>query len=131
MITKTNIEVPGLGDSRKYAYLQCVTAGDFAFVAGQTGVDKDYNIVSPEFGAQARQALRNVGLALEAAGTNLANIVNLTVYLADARDAFEFIDICHELMDENFAPTAILGGIDFVLSGLRIEIQATAVIERP
>ncbi|WP_159618899.1 Rid family hydrolase [Arthrobacter zhaoguopingii] len=99
--------------------------------ASRASCRKEYNIVSPEFGAPARQALRNVGLALGAAGTNLANIVSLTVYLADARDAFEFIDICRELMDENFAPTAILGGIDLVLSGLRIEVQATAVIERP
>jgi enamine deaminase RidA (YjgF/YER057c/UK114 family) len=131
MATKINVDVPGLGDARQFAYLQCVTAGDFAFVAGQTGVDENYDIVSPDFGPQARQAIHNVRLALEAAGTSLANIVTMTVHLRDIRDAHEFLDICHELMGEDLAPAAVLGGAEFVLPGLLIEVQATAAIDRP
>jgi 2-iminobutanoate/2-iminopropanoate deaminase len=131
MASKISVDVPGLGDSRRFAYLQCVTAGEFAFVAGQTGVDDNYDIVSPDFGPQARQAIHNVRLALEAAGSNLANIVSMTVHLADIRDSTEFLEICHDVMGDDLAPSAVLGGVDFVLPGLLIEVQATATINHP
>jgi 2-iminobutanoate/2-iminopropanoate deaminase len=131
VVSKINVDVPGLGDSRRFAYLQCVTAGGFAFVAGQTGVDENYDIVSPDFGPQARQAIHNVRLALEAAGSNLAGIVSMTVHLADIRDSTEFLEICHDVMGDDLAPSAVLGGVDFVLPGLLIEVQATAIIDRP
>lgn len=130
MVSKISVDVPGLGDSRKFAYLQCVTAGDFAFVGGQTGVDENYDIVSPDFGPQARQAIHNVRLALEAAGSNLANIVSMTVFLADIRDSTEFFEILHDVMGDDLAPNAVLGGLDLALPGLLIEVQATALIDR-
>ena len=50
------VDVPGLFDSRQRGFTQCVTAGDFVFVAGQGGLDDRAQLVSDEFAPQARRA---------------------------------------------------------------------------
>ena len=124
---KQIVNVPGLGDSRPFAYAQCAVAGEFVFVAGQTGVDERFNVVSSEFEPQARQALANVRRALQAAGADFGDIVTMTVYLADIRHAREFLEIRKELLGDELAPSALIGGASFVLPGLLVEVQATAV----
>jgi len=124
--SRTTVDVPGLGDSTPYAYAQCVTAGDFIFVAGQTGVDKDYNVVSEEFGPQARQTLRNIEMALEAAGAGFADLVTMTVWVTDIKYGREFLEIRKEILGDNLAPSALIGGAELIFPTMLIEIQATA-----
>ncbi|HET7037255.1 MAG TPA: RidA family protein [Thermomicrobiaceae bacterium] len=80
---KQIVSTPGLYDSRPRGYVQCITAGDLIFVAGQVGVDAQGQVVSSEFAAQAEQALTNVRVALEAAGATPADVTAVTYYLTD------------------------------------------------
>lgn len=80
---KQIVPTPGLYDSRPRGYIQCITAGDLIFVAGQVGVDAQGQVVSSEFAAQAEQALTNVRIALEAAGATPADVTAITLYLTD------------------------------------------------
>ncbi len=125
---KTTVDVPGLGDSRGHSYAQCVTAGNLVFVAGQTGVDANYNVVSSEFGPQARQALDNARLALEAAGSSLANIVSMTVFLTDMRYGHEFLEIRKEVLGDNLSASALIGVSQLAFPSLLVEIQATGIV---
>ena len=120
------VDVPGLGDSTRFAYAQCATAGDFVFVAGQTGVDEDYNVVSEEFGPQARQTIKNVELGLQAAGAGLEDIVTMTVFVTDMKYGREFLEIRKEMLGDNLAPSALIGGAQLAFDSLLVEIQATA-----
>ena len=80
---KQIVPTPGLYDSRPRGYIQCITAGDLIFVAGQVGVDAQGQVVSSEFAAQAEQALTNVRIALEATGASPADVTAITLYLTD------------------------------------------------
>lgn len=65
-------------------YSQAARAGGFVFCAGHGGFDPATNrIVEGGVGAQTRQALRNLGAVLEAAGSSLAHVVKVTVFLHD------------------------------------------------
>lgn len=127
MSSKQLVEVPGLGDSSKYAYSQCATANGFVFVAGQTGVDENYRPVSDDFEPQARQALENVRLALDAAGSSFDDIVNMTVYLTDMRYGHDFLEIRKEVLGDTLAPSALIGGIQLAFPSLLVEVQVMAV----
>ena len=127
MTRKRIVPVPGLADATPNAYAQCVVAGDLVFVAGQTGVDESYRLVSAEFGEQARQTLRNVQLALEAGGSRLQDIVTMTVHLADIRHGREFLAIRKELLGDELAASMVVGGATFMQPGVLIEVQATGV----
>ena len=80
----TLINPPELGTPPGYSQVVDVSAGRIIFIAGQTAVDGDGNVVGRnDFAAQATQVFRNLAIALEAAGCTAANLVKLTVYLTD------------------------------------------------
>ena len=128
MANKEVIEVPELGDSTHWSYHQCIRVGDDVSVAGQTGVDEEYNIVSPEFGAQARAAFDNVEYALEAAGGSLEDIVHMTVFLTDMRHVEEFVEIRGEVLGDDLTTSSLIGVDQLALPGLLVEIEARAHI---
>jgi enamine deaminase RidA (YjgF/YER057c/UK114 family) len=80
----TRIHPPELGTPPGYSQVVDVSAGRIIFIAGQTAIDRDGNVVGKnDFAAQAAQVFRNLTIALEAAGCTAANLVKLTVYLTD------------------------------------------------
>jgi enamine deaminase RidA (YjgF/YER057c/UK114 family) len=80
----TRINPPELGTPPGFSQVVDIRAGRIIFIAGQTAVDRDGNVVGKnDFVAQATQVFRNLAIALEAAGCTAANLVKLTVYLTD------------------------------------------------
>jgi enamine deaminase RidA (YjgF/YER057c/UK114 family) len=80
----TRINPPELGSPPGYSQIVEVTAGRIIFIAGQTALDRDGNVVgSNDFAAQAEQVFRNLTIALQASGCTAANLVKLTVFLTD------------------------------------------------
>jgi enamine deaminase RidA (YjgF/YER057c/UK114 family) len=80
----TRINPPELGTPPGYSQVVDVSAGRIIFIAGQTAVDRDGNVVGKDdFAVQASQVFHNLAIALQAAGCTAANLVKLTVYLTD------------------------------------------------
>ncbi|GAC1502831.1 MAG: RidA family protein [Bradyrhizobium sp.] len=78
------INPPELGTPPGYSQVVEVNARRIIFIAGQTAVDSDGNVVGKnDFAAQAAQVFRNLGFALQAGGCTAANLVKLTVFLTD------------------------------------------------
>jgi len=123
---KTVVPVPGIADSASRGYVQCIRAGDLVFVAGQTGVDENYRAVSLEFGPQMRQAMKNLQLALEAAGASLRDVVAMTGFITDMRYANDFRAIRKEIMGGELT-SALIGVESLAQPVLLVEIQAIAV----
>jgi 2-iminobutanoate/2-iminopropanoate deaminase len=68
-------------------YSQAVRAGDLIFLSGQLPVDPaSGQIVDGDIGAMTRQIFANISAVLGAAGSSLANVVKVTVFLADMGD---------------------------------------------
>ena len=65
---------------------QAVRAGNTVYLRGQVGTDFAGNLVGPgDARAQAEQAMKNVKMLLEEAGSDLSHIVKTTTYLIDPR----------------------------------------------
>jgi enamine deaminase RidA (YjgF/YER057c/UK114 family) len=80
----TRINPPELGTPAGYSQVVEVSAGRMLFIAGQTALDRDGNLVGKDdFAAQATQVFRNLAVALQASGSTAANLVKLTVFLTD------------------------------------------------
>jgi 2-iminobutanoate/2-iminopropanoate deaminase len=68
-------------------YSQAVIAGDYIFASGQTPLNPETGeLIDGDIGEQTAQALRNLSAVLEAAGSNLGQVLKTTVYLADMND---------------------------------------------
>jgi enamine deaminase RidA (YjgF/YER057c/UK114 family) len=80
----TRVNPPELGTPPGYSQIVEVSAGRVIFIAGQTALDSDGNVVGKsDFAAQAAQVFRNLAIALQASGCTAANLVKLTVFLTD------------------------------------------------
>src|SRR3954451_22489601 len=78
------INPPELGTPPGYSQIVTVNAGRIIFIAGQTAIDRDGNVIGKDdFAAQAVQVFRNLAIALQASGCTAANLVKLTVFLTD------------------------------------------------
>src|SRR6516165_9683956 len=80
----TRLNPPELGTPPGYSQIVDVAASRLIFIAGQTALDRDGNVVGKgDFAAQATQVFNNLNAALKTAGCTAANLVKLTVFLRD------------------------------------------------
>ena len=78
------INPPELGTPPGYSQVVEVSATRIIFIAGQTALDQDGNLIGKnDFAVQAEQVFRNLSFALQASGCTAANLVKLTVFLTD------------------------------------------------
>lgn len=78
------INPPELGRPPGYSQVVDVRGSRIIFIAGQTALNRDGNVVGKDdFAAQATQVFRNLTVALQSAGCTAANLVKLTVFLRD------------------------------------------------
>ena len=78
------INPPELGTPPGYSQVVEVRASRIIFIAGQTALDRDGNVVGQgNFAAQATQVFDNLAIALNAADCTPAHLVKMTVFLTD------------------------------------------------
>jgi 2-iminobutanoate/2-iminopropanoate deaminase len=90
MVNKTRIKTdaapPAIG-----TYSQAIRTGDLIFVTAQTGRDPDTGKLEEGLEAQTRRMFSNLDAILNAAGCSPADIVKVTLLLADIKD-FKAVD---------------------------------------
>jgi enamine deaminase RidA (YjgF/YER057c/UK114 family) len=75
---------PELGTPPGYSQIVEVRASRIIFIAGQTSLDRDGELVGRnDFAAQAEQVFRNLSAALQSVGCTANDLVKLTVFLRD------------------------------------------------
>ena len=132
-MAKQHLNPPSLFSSIEHGFSQVVVASGAktVFISGQAAWDANKKIVGRSLGEQTRQALRNVKVAVEAAGGNLRDIVALRIYIV--HDAGPDLDPVGSALREVFKtdpPTSTWIGVSsLAVPDFLIEIEATAVLE--
>lgn len=113
----------------KIRYAPAVKVGNTIYVSGQIGRDSAMQLVEGRE-AQIVQAFENLKSVLEAAGSSLRDVVDLTTFHTDMRDLPLFMQVRDRYLDSHPLPawTAVgahmLGGSP----GYIVEIKAVAVL---
>ena len=109
-------------------YNQAVKAGELVFVAGQLGLLADgTGLVGPSIAEQTEQALRNLGAILEAAGSNLEQLVKTTVFLQDLGDFAEMNEVYARHVGHR-PPARSTVEVAKLPAGALVEIEAIALV---
>ena len=109
-------------------YSQAIKAGNIVFCSGQIPIDPQTgNFVSENVAEQTRQVLKNLSAVLEAAGTNLNNVVKTTVFLADMNDFAAMNEIYAEFFNENKPARATVQAARLPRDA-RVEIECIALV---
>ena len=106
---------------------QAIKVGDWVFASGQLGMDpKTGRLAEGGIKAETRQVCENLKAVLEAAGSSLARVVKVTIYLADLGELLAMNAIFNE-----FFPKDPPARTTFQAAGLvaeaRVEIEAIAI----
>jgi 2-iminobutanoate/2-iminopropanoate deaminase len=108
------------------AYSPGVRTANLLFVSGQTPRDPATGqIVGDTIDEQSRVTLANLERILHAGGATLADLVSVTVYLADERDWGAFDQVYRGVMSPPYPTRAVVGAS---LRGILVEISAIASI---
>jgi enamine deaminase RidA (YjgF/YER057c/UK114 family) len=123
------------GLARPSGFSHAVAApGGLVFLAGQTGMDRDGQIVSGGIVAQFEQALSNLLAALAAAGGQPSGLARLTLYLTDVEDyqahGKEIGAVWRRLADSDYPAMAGVGVTRLWQPDAVVEIQGFAVVSR-
>jgi 2-iminobutanoate/2-iminopropanoate deaminase len=96
------------------------------FVSGQIGLDPDNGkLVIGGVETETRQALMNLSAILVAAGSSLAQVLKVTVYIRDIDDYGRINQVYAEFFTENPPARAIVQGV--LPAGAAVEFDAIAV----
>jgi reactive intermediate/imine deaminase len=110
-------------------FSQAVKVGNIIHVAGQVAVDENRQVVGEgDSEAQARQAFANLARVLEEAGSSVADVVRVTVFLVGSEHYAGYAAAKREYLAE-----ALPAGTAVVVAGLMdprflLEIEAVAVL---
>jgi enamine deaminase RidA (YjgF/YER057c/UK114 family) len=123
---------PGLSKPPGYSHVVEVTGpARMIYFAGQLGLDINGNVVGApgDFRAQAVQAFENLKIALQAAGAEFGDVVQITNYLTD----ISHLSILREVRDKyvNVAAPPASTTIQiskFARDGALFEIEAVAMV---
>lgn len=128
MSGRQEIRVPGLAEPVSH-YTDAVRAGDLLFVSGCIAVDGEGRLVGgDDVVAQARQVFANLVAVLAAAGSSLADVVKVSVFLTDVADRAAVNEVRKELFGDVRPASTLVEVSRLVLPGARIEIEAVALV---
>src|ERR1700742_4927919 len=98
------------------------------FCSGQIPLDpKTGEFVSAEIAEQTEQVLKNLSAVLEAAGSNLNNVVKTTVFLSDMNDFTAMNEVYARFFSENKPARATVQAARLPRDA-RVEIECIALI---
>ena len=110
-------------------YARAVRVGDLIWVAGTTATTEDGSVVGAgDAYAQAKQAIANIGRALEQAGASLTDVVRTRMFVTDISRWQEFGRAHGEAFGDIRPATSMLEVSRLIDPAMLIEIEADAVV---
>ncbi|HET9265521.1 MAG TPA: Rid family detoxifying hydrolase [Vicinamibacterales bacterium] len=111
-------------------YSPGMAVGDLVFVSGQAGRDPRTGTVALDVEAQTEQALRNIETVLQAAGSSLAHVVRCGVFLVDMREFPKMNEVYARVFGAHRPARTTVEVSGLPGAGLRVEIDAVALVPR-
>lgn len=109
-------------------YSQAIVANGFVFTAGQIPlIPSEGKLIEGDVQVQTRQSLENLRAVLEAAGSNLENVVKTTVFLDSMDDFAKMNAIYAEFFGDNPPSRSAVEAARLPLGAL-VEIEAVALV---
>ena len=111
-------------------YSQAIKVGEFVYTSGQVAIDPATGeFIGGDIAEQTERVLKNVAAVLEAAGSNLDQVVKTLVFLADMDD-FAAMNEVYGKFFSGAPPARSTVQAARLPKDARIEIEAVALITK-
>jgi 2-iminobutanoate/2-iminopropanoate deaminase len=118
-----------LSAARGLPFSDAIIAGNTLYIAGQEGTDDSGKLAAGGIGPETTAALGNIQKVVNAAGFEMKDVVNVTVYLADIHEFADMNKIYKDVMPDPKPARATIQAAALV-NNARIEISAIAVKQK-
>jgi len=107
---------------------QAIKAGDWVFVSGQLGLDPRTGLLAAGgIKAETQQVCENLKAVLEAAGSSLAKVVKVTIYMTDLGELMAMNEVFSSYFPKD-PPARTTFQAAGLVGGARVEIEAIASV---
>jgi enamine deaminase RidA (YjgF/YER057c/UK114 family) len=116
-------------EKRSYSHIVKIeNPSAIIFLAGMAAVNEKMEVSCTDIEDQVVDTFRNIEAQLAAAGATLEDIADMTVYMKDIKAHGDVVRRVRRELIPNAPPTStMVGGAEFTLDGLLVEIDVIAV----
>jgi 2-iminobutanoate/2-iminopropanoate deaminase len=118
-----------LSQARGLPFSDAIVVGNTVYIAGQQGTDDSGKLASGGIGPETKATLANIEKVAKAAGFELKDIVNVTVYVADIKEFGDMNTVYKSVMPDP-KPARATVQVAALVNNARVEISAIAVKTR-
>jgi len=108
-------------------YSQAKIVGNLVFTSGQIPLKADGSLVSGSFEKESIQVLDNINEILKASGSDISNIIKLTVYLTNLEN-FGILNRVFKSYFSDSLPARSTVEVSKLPKDARVEIEAIGII---
>jgi 2-iminobutanoate/2-iminopropanoate deaminase len=128
MSLEKELVIPEGTDVESMVIAPAVRVGDLLYLSGTAGYDAEAGkLAGDDIESQARQAMKNLGRVLTAAGSSWDKVVKVNCFLVRAQDDFAgWNTVFKEFFPENPPARTTVGG-DIAMEGALIEVELIAI----
>jgi 2-iminobutanoate/2-iminopropanoate deaminase len=110
------------------AYSQGWHAGDFVFVSGTGPIGPDGTVTGADIEEQTNRTIDNIEAVLAAAGATLADVVKVSVHLADTALFPRYNQVYQQRFAEPYPVRTTVGSNLDQVPGMLVEIDCVAYV---
>jgi enamine deaminase RidA (YjgF/YER057c/UK114 family) len=115
--------------ARGYSQAVVTEGGRIVWLAGQVAAeDAAGRSLAADFDGQVREVFARLGRTLEEAGSRLADMVTMTVFITDPRLGDRFTQLRKEIFGDNFPASALITVAGLARPEMLVEVKGIAVI---
>ncbi|MGB9285414.1 MAG: RidA family protein [Candidatus Sulfotelmatobacter sp.] len=118
-----------LSTTRGLPFSDAILVGNTLYIAGQECTDDSGKLAAGGIGPETTAAVENIQRVVKAAGFEMKDIVNVTVYLADIHEFADMNKVYKSVMPDPKPARATIQAAALV-NNARIEISAIAVRQK-
>jgi enamine deaminase RidA (YjgF/YER057c/UK114 family) len=130
-MAREDINPPTLNPAHGFSHVSVAQGSKFVCIAGLVALDTEWNIIGgDDLSEQTKATMRNIELAMQAAGVEWNDIVRRTIYTLRPTEWETIIAAIDEVTGGAPHPAqTVVGVASLGLDGILIEIECTALID--
>jgi 2-iminobutanoate/2-iminopropanoate deaminase len=111
-------------------YVRAIRSGPFVFVSGTTSLDAKGRVQGKDAAQQTKVSMRKIESALKSAGSRLADLTRMTIFVTDIRDMAAVTKALRTALKGSVVTSTLVAVSALAVPGLLVEIEVMGVVER-
>ena len=111
-------------------YVRAIRSGPFVFVSGTTSLDAKGRVQGKDAAQQTKVSMRKIESALKAAGSRLADLTRMTIFVTDIRDMAAVTKALRTALKGSVVTSTLVAVSALAVPGLLVEIEVMGIVER-